>query len=591
MAKETLNLEVKSNIKSVTKDSDELGISLGKAVDETTDLNKGLTETGDSGKKGFNDIGTAVKGFGVALKAAGIGVLIAAFVTLKEALSQNQKVMNTVNTVMTAISVTFSKFVDVLVDSSDEATKNKDNFSALTKVLNGVVTIGLTPLKLAFFAIKLAVQGLQLAFFELKNAIPGKNETANINRMNKEIKQTTKDIKDTGQAAIDAGKDIVENIGGAWKESSFLLGTYLSDLNKMRIANSLALAKSITEAKNAAKLAQADIQGIIEKNDLLAEKQRQIRDDETKTFEQRIEANKQLSAVLKTQEKEMIRLADIRVRAAELELSGNKTNIDLQVAYKETLNDRAAVEAQIAGFRSEQLTNQVTLEKELQQVQKDIFNEGLDGMAQELAELKTSYEEKLDMARKAGVDTAAITEQNLADIEAIKETYRKEGINNDEVVSEKNKAIIKAEQDFKKATIDKTFGAAAAMAGENVALSKGFAIAQTIYNTQQGIMAAMGATSVADKLIPYPLRLANAIATGVMGTAAISKIMSTDPSSGGGGGGAVAATPAPPAPEMMSGAFTLSGGQEVEPTRAYVVSDDITANQNKLAIIRRRATI
>jgi hypothetical protein len=42
---------------------------------------------------------------------------------------------------------------------------------------------------------------------------------------------------------------------------------------------------------------------------------------------------------------------------------------------------------------------------------------------------------------------------------------------------------------------------------------------------------------------------------------------------------------------MMSGAFELTGGQEVEPVQAYVVSDDITNNQNKLAVIRRRATI
>ena len=42
---------------------------------------------------------------------------------------------------------------------------------------------------------------------------------------------------------------------------------------------------------------------------------------------------------------------------------------------------------------------------------------------------------------------------------------------------------------------------------------------------------------------------------------------------------------------MMSGAFELTGGQAVEPVQAYVVSDDITNNQNKLAIIRRRATI
>ena len=55
-----------------------------------------------------------------------------------------------------------------------------------------------------------------------------------------------------------------------------------------------------------------------------------------------------------------------------------------------------------------------------------------------------------------------------------------------------------------------------------------------------------------------------------------------------GGGGAAAA---PPAPQMMSGAFELTGGAEPEPVQAYVVSDDITNSQNSLEIIRRRATI
>jgi hypothetical protein len=42
---------------------------------------------------------------------------------------------------------------------------------------------------------------------------------------------------------------------------------------------------------------------------------------------------------------------------------------------------------------------------------------------------------------------------------------------------------------------------------------------------------------------------------------------------------------------MMSGAFELSGGVEPEPTRAYVVTDEMTNSQNQLANIRRRATI
>ena len=101
----------------------------------------------------------------------------------------------------------------------------------------------------------------------------------------------------------------------------------------------------------------------------------------------------------------------------------------------------------------------------------------------------------------------------------------------------------------------------------------------------------MGATSIADKLLPYPLRLANAIATGVMGAAALSTVMSTNPTSGGnnplpstGGGGT-------PAPQMMSGAFELSGGVTPEPLQAFVLTDEMTNSQNQLANIRRRATI
>jgi len=46
-----------------------------------------------------------------------------------------------------------------------------------------------------------------------------------------------------------------------------------------------------------------------------------------------------------------------------------------------------------------------------------------------------------------------------------------------------------------------------------------------------------------------------------------------------------------PAPQMMSGAFELGGGMTPEPTRAYVVTDEMTNSQNQLANIRRRATI
>ena len=69
----------------------------------------------------------------------------------------------------------------------------------------------------------------------------------------------------------------------------------------------------------------------------------------------------------------------------------------------------------------------------------------------------------------------------------------------------------------------------------------------------------------------------------------VRKILSVDVGSGG-GGGSVPSDTGTPAPEMLSGAFTL-GGQEAQPVQAFVVTDDMTNNQNKLANIRRRATI
>ena len=132
------------------------------------------------------------------------------------------------------------------------------------------------------------------------------------------------------------------------------------------------------------------------------------------------------------------------------------------------------------------------------------------------------------------------------------------------------------------------FGALAALAGENEAAGKAIAVAQTIFATQQGIMAAMAAMGT-DALLPFPIRLANAISVGIMGAASVKNILSTSSATSTGGGGGAAA--APPAPQMMSGAFELTGGVEPEPIQAYVVSDDITDSQNSLAIIRRRATI
>jgi len=64
-----------------------------------------------------------------------------------------------------------------------------------------------------------------------------------------------------------------------------------------------------------------------------------------------------------------------------------------------------------------------------------------------------------------------------------------------------------------------------------------------------------------------------------------------DGGTGGGAGGMASGVSERPAPQMMSGAFDLSGGVQPDAMRAYVVTDEMTNSQNQLANIRRRSTI
>ena len=147
MAKEVLEMEIKSNTKGATKDMKDLGAETKKA------------------KGGMGALGKAVKGVGNAMKGLGIiAIVAAAFQALKEALERNQKIMNTVNVIMTTVFITFNQVVDVLVDTYNWVTKSSERFNGLGKVLSGLVTLGLTPLKLAFFGVKLGIEQLMLAW-------------------------------------------------------------------------------------------------------------------------------------------------------------------------------------------------------------------------------------------------------------------------------------------------------------------------------------------------------------------------------------------------------------------------------------------
>ena len=303
------------------------------------------------------------------------------------------------------------------------------------------------------------------------------------------------------------------------------------------------------------------------------EKARLNAEDETKSAAERLEALKKALTLEEQTTNRELELARERLAIQEEEMALSENSAEDEQRLAQLKVELIETETASVKMRRRVVTEVNALEREILAEEKARAKEKQDLIDVEFdAKIKANDE----WNKKQIADAKMVADAK------IKETKR---------VADVEEQIATAVESFKKATIQQGFGAAAAMAGENVALSKGVAAAQVIYNTQQGIMAAMGATSVADKLLPFPLRLANAISTGVMGAAALSTIMSTSPKGGGsnpapstGGGGT-------PAPQMMSGAFDISGGVAPEATKAYVVTDEMSNSQNQLANIRRRATI
>lgn len=553
MAKEVLEMEVKSNIGEVSKGIDSATKSVGKLADETKKVD-GATKTAS---KGFKGMGTAIKGVGVALKAAGIGLIIALFVSLKEAVERNQKAMDLMETVLSTISTTFNQVVVVLTDVVKWVTESTDRFDGLGKVLSGIVTLSLTPLKLAFYGLKLGIQELTLAW---EDSALGGGDAGKIAELRADIVGTRADLLEVGTAAINAGKDIGNNIGDAISEVGAIYEKAAEGVSKISIKANYEQAKATTAATKAAKFAAAEFAKLNAEKLREAELLRQIRDDETKTFAERIQANKDLKKSLEEQQKLQSDQIQKQVTAAALAVQQNG-NDENKLALMEAQNAQLELEEAITGQLSEQKTNQVSLEKELLESQKELRAEGLLGLELELQELQDAYDLKLEMARKSGMDTTAITKKFEAE----------------------KTQIVKSNENLKLAAISGFASAVNQLAGEQ----KGIAVATALMNTYLGVTEVMKDPTIPSTTMKF-LAAGTVLAGGL---ANVQNILKQDVGDGGGGGGGNVAGSTAPAPQMMSGAFDISGGVAPEATKAYVVTDEMSNSQNQLANIRRRATI
>ena len=618
MVKRTIELEAKTDkaISEIEALKNEI-VELNKKVAEgTKETNNNLKDVAKEGKKSFKVLSGISKLFKGAL---GLGVVVSAFNMLKDVFTQNQKVADTFATAMEAVSIIFNQFVGVIVETYESVASAKENFDALGKVIQGLLTIAFTPLKLTFYAIKLGLQEAQLAW---EQSFFGGKDADKIAELKLGILETKAAVFETGKDAVDAGKSIVTNFSEAVSEVGNIATTVSKKVSKISVKAALDSAAANVQLEKSARLAETANQGLIEKYDRQAEQLRQTRDDESKSFEDRIKANEELGKLLDEQEKTMMANANARVKQAEAELAKNKDNIDLQIAYQEALNEQAAIEAQITGFRSEQQTNANSLLREQKDLQNELALIGKTERELERLELQQDYDAKKLLIEREITDEA-LKKEALANLETdynnkiaeIDQAALDEKIEKENIEAE----LEQKKRDSKRQTVDVIAGLTnqETALGKAALLAKQFMVAQEfilnaksqIANAKKALAdatttAAGASTEVAGSIgkaantAPPPFNIPfiiSAIATGVGIISSVKQAVGATKqaaSQAGFGGGAAPSISAPTTAASAPPAFNIIGAsgenqlaetiasQTQRPIKTYVTSQDVTTSQS-----------
>ena len=609
VTKERLNDE-KVALKDVTKDRKRANKTL---KDTSTEVDN-IGDSAKNSKKGFTIMGVGINSVGVAFKALGIGLIVAAIAGLTEAFSRNKRVMDGVEVVLTTVGNVFSQITNAIVNTYDAVAKSSENFDALGKVISGLLTLGFAPLKIAFYGIIAAAEGVKLAYEKMFG-----DETS-IAKAQANLDETNEQLKDIARETVQAGKDIANNFSEAIGEVSSIATIASEEFSQISIKNAKAQADNYKAAKDAAILAQAESSALRAAYELEAAELKKIRDNVNLSLEERIKANSDLAVTSALVEEQMKRQAQLAVNLAALEVQRNNSS-ENQAALIQANADLKAVEADIAGKTEEIETNRVGLLNE----QNALLQTQIDGERERnLVKAEFEAEQEEDPLVKLELQRVALENENLMileDIEAKREIYalgtqarvdaeenfknEKLRIDNeiatntktvaeveDKIKTDANNKKIQDEESVKNAKIQiaqQGLNILGTLAKEGSDLAKGVAVAQATMNTYLGVTSALSAPSTIPEPFGTILKFANAAAIGVAGFMNVKKIIATKPvertaPAGGGIGPSGPSAPAPPAFNVVGQSDTNQladaiGGQEQQPIQAFVVSSEVTTAQ------------
>jgi hypothetical protein len=587
----TLEVDESGSIKVVDQLGDKLD-DVKKAGEKAADGIESTTKAAKKGESTFSKLGSAIKG------AFAIGGVMKILDTLASLFMENQKVVNLLNQAMVVLQGVMNGVIEVLDPLFQGLQKVfKDPLQSVKdfgKALQENIAVRLEGLLEIIPKLGEAI-GL---LFEGEFSEAAKVATNAVGKVVLGVEDTIAVVEDLGNRAVKAYDTIAKSTKKAFNNRE-ILANASHNIERLGIL----------------------FQGIVEKYDLMAEQQRQIRDDETKTISERIAANNELAKVLdegakKEKENLQARIGLLQTQQNLLGATKERSNEILSLQQELT-----AVDAKYAGLKSEQLTNINALEKEgieLKKAEAEGTIEANAIISQSNADLLADTLEGFDARQKAlddefaqrsellNTELSQLKEGTQAYVDAVNEkkileaqfTADSKALASERVrfIGENAEAELEIEKELQQGKVDAVMGAMAGLQtllGEDSKYGKALAVAQAIISTYQGASKALGQGGVFG-----PVAAAGVIAQGL---AQVRSIMATElpdsPMGSDGGGGSVS-MPSGPSVGIIQGQMSQTSQLQAElnsqmrrPTRAYVVGQNVTTQQSLDRHILENATL
>jgi|TARA_R100000081_G_C4807651_1_gene168705 hypothetical protein len=551
----------------------EVEADVKEALQKLGDIDKGVKDIGITAKKqnsALKGLANGFKGVGLAMKAAGIGIVLKVVDQLGQALMRNQEAADAVSTAFNMVGIVFNKIISTIKTVFDRVTATTENFDALGRLIKNLMTLALTPLKLTFNSVALVIKEVQLAW---EKSWLGKGDVKRIQELTNQINGYKQEIKEAAEEAIASGKGIIvdfrEGIGEISNMGRATVQAFNNTFKGVTINTIKEQAEAVTQATSNLSLLEAAHQRIIVEFETQAEQQRAIRDDITKSIDDRLAANKELLRISQEQ-------ADAEVKAINEQIGALRTQMEIEVDSKE-------LKAQIFALQTQAIEaekRKTALAKESVEQENALTQERIDNQNQLDQILKDSVQLQIETINQEEEARKQLARRTISDKKELEETLSK--IEKD--AGQKRNQVEQALQDQRRQIVGSALSGLTALVGEETKAGKGIAVAQATIDTFTGATKALAQGGIFGTIAA-----AGVIAAGLTN---VRNILQTEiPGESGGGAvpsveqGANLENTVPVAPTF--GAITT----EPPPVQAFVVESDVSSSQALQNDLNLQATL